>query len=94
MVRHASALKAARQAEKRNLKNRQSRANLRTVVKKVRTTLTTKAKKEDMKKTLPALLNEAQRALMKAASSGLIKKGNASRQIARLSSAIHKAINA
>ncbi len=94
MERHASALKAARQAKKRNLKNRQSRANLRTVVKKVRATLTTKAKKEEMKKTLPTLLNEAQRALMKASSRGLIKKGNASRQIARLSAAIHKALSA
>lgn len=94
MERHASALKAARQAVKRNKRNTSTRANLRTAVKKVRTTLTSKAKKEELKKTLPALLNEAQRALMKAASRGLIKKGNASRQVARLSAAIHKTLNA
>jgi len=94
MERHANALKAARQAKRRNERNRQARAGLRTVVKKVRTTLLSKAKKEDLKKQLPVLLNEAQRALMKAASKGLIKTGNASRQIARLSSAVHKALNA
>jgi len=94
MERHANALKAARQAKRRNERNRNQRAGLRTVVKKVRATIESKAKKEDMKKTLPSLLNEAQRALMKASSKGLIKAGNASRQIARLSSAVHKALNA
>ena len=94
MERHANALKAARQSKKRNERNRKSRAGLRTVVKKVRATLDSKAKKEDLKKVLPALLNEAQRALMKASSRGLIKKGNASRHVARLSKAIHKALNA
>ena len=94
MERHASALKAARQAVKRNERNTSTRANLRTAVKKVRTTLTSKDKKEELKKTLPELLNQAQRLLMKAASRGLIKKGNASRQVARLSAAIHKTLNA
>ncbi len=93
MERHANALKAARQAKKRNERNRNQRAGLRTVVKKVRSTITAKGKPEELKKTLPSLLNEAQRALMKAASKGLIKTGNASRQIARLSSAVHKAMN-
>ncbi len=94
MERHANALKAARQAKRRNERNRNQRAGLRTVVKKVRATIETKAKKEELKKTLPSLLNDAQRQLMKAASRGLIKAGNASRQIARLSKAAHKALNA
>ena len=92
MERHASALKAARQSEKRNLKNRQARAGLRTEMKKLRASIESKGKITELKKTLPALLNEVQRSLMKASSKGLIKKGHATRQVSRLSSAVHKAL--
>lgn len=92
MARHASALKAARQAVKRNERNRQARATVKTALKKLRTAIT--AKEGNKKETLPKMLSEVQRVLMKAASKNLIKRENASRQIARLSTAIHKAISA
>ena len=93
MARHASALKAARQAVKRNEKNRQARAKVKTVLKNFRTALTAKrADKDEAKKTLFPLLNELQRTLMKAANKKLLRPEAASRQISRLSAAVYKAI--
>jgi small subunit ribosomal protein S20 len=91
MARHKSAVKAARQANKRAERNSQARASYRTTIKKLRTALQAKDLKKDVaKKTLPPLLNEVQRVLMKAASKNLIKRETASRQIARLSAAVHR----
>ena len=87
MERHASALKAARQAKKRNERNRAGRATFRSMIKRVRDEAAKKyASKEEAKKVLKPLLDEAQKVLMKAASKNLIKKKTASRYISRLSS--------
>ena len=67
MARHASALKAARQALKHREANRQTRGKVKSVVKQLRDALT-----------------------QKAASKNVIKKETASRQIARLSAAVHR----
>ncbi len=86
MERHASALKAARQSEKRKERNRAGRATFRSLMKKVREEAVKKyASKEEAKKVMAPLLSEVQRVLMKAASKNLIKKKTASRYISRLS---------
>ncbi len=90
MERHASALKAARQAIKHRERNRQMRSQFKTLVKSLRTALEEKSKAE-AKKNLPPLLNQVQRVLMKAASKNLIKKKTASRYISRLSAAVSRA---
>lgn len=93
MATHKSAEKAARQATKRAARNSQARANFRTEVKKLRAALEGKGmKKEERVKALPLLLNNVQRVLCKAASKNLIKRETASRRIARLSMAVHKAL--
>jgi len=90
MERHKSALKAARQAVKRTVRNTAALSKVKTTVKKLRTAMANKAEQ----KNLPALLNEAQRTLTKAASKKLMKKETAARQIGRLSTAVHRALNA
>jgi len=92
MARHKSAVKAARQALKRTARNSQARASYRTLIKKLRAVIETKDLKKDVAvKTLPPMLNEIQRVLTKAASKNLIKRETASRQISRLSAAVHRA---
>ncbi|MSP18865.1 MAG: 30S ribosomal protein S20 [Bdellovibrionales bacterium] len=93
MAKHASAVKAARQAVTRNKRNSQARGHFRTIVKNLRAAMKEKIGK-DAEKTLQPLLNEAQKILMKAASKNLIKKKTASRYISRLSQAVHKATHA
>ncbi len=87
--RHASALKAARQSDKRREHNRSQLSNMRTTVKKFREALEAKGSKN--LEVLTGLLNQTQAVLMKAASKGLIKKNNASRHIGRLSKQMAKA---
>jgi small subunit ribosomal protein S20 len=92
MARHASALKAARQALKHREANRQTRAKCKLIVKKLRTALTEKVtSREAAQKKLQPLLNEVQRTLKKAASKNVMKMETASRHIARLSAAVHRA---
>ncbi|MFM8315917.1 MAG: 30S ribosomal protein S20 [Deltaproteobacteria bacterium] len=93
MATHASAVKAARQANARNKKNSEARARFRTIVKNLRTAMKSNLGKE-AEKTLQPLLNEAQKVLMKAANKNLIKKKTASRYVARLSQAVHKVTHA
>lgn len=88
MATHASAAKAARQAEKRRARNQSGRAKVKTYVKNVRKAATEKKGKD----VLIPLLNEAQRVLMKAANKNLIRKGTASRQVARLSQVVNRAL--
>lgn len=91
--RHKSAVKAARQAVKRNARNTQAHARVKTIVKKLKTALATPVKDKDAaKKSLAPLLNDVQKTLMKAASKNLIKRETASRTVSRLSSAVHKAL--
>ena len=88
-VRHQSALKAARQSTKRRDHNRSQLSNMRTTVKKFREAIEKKGTQN--LEVLSGLFSDTQRILMKAASKGLIKKGNASRHIARLSKRMQKA---
>lgn len=95
MATHASADKAARQALRRREINQARLSELRTQVKKLRSAiLSGTGKKEESKTTLLALLGQTQQRLMKAANHKVIEKGTASRQIARLSAAVHRALTA
>ena len=92
MARHASAVKAARQAMKRRIHNQQKISGLKTAVRKLRTAATTKyADKDAAKKVLYPMLSDTQRVLMQAVSKNLIKRGKASRTISRLSKQVHAA---
>jgi small subunit ribosomal protein S20 len=77
--KNLSAMKRARQAIKRNLRNRTVRSTVKTIIKKVETEIAS-GNKEDAGK---ALL-EAVKALNKAASKGVIHRNTASRNISRL----------
>ncbi len=93
MANHASAVKAARQSLKHRDHNLAVRSRFKTAVKKLRTAVTAKYDSKDVaKKSLEPLLNEVQQLLMKAASKKIIKKETASRQVSRLSTAVHKAL--
>ena len=77
--KNLSAIKRARQAEKRRLRNKTVRTAIRTAAKKVETLVAAKEKEEARK----ALL-EAAEIISKAASKGVIHKNTASRKISRL----------
>lgn len=95
MATHASAEKAARQAKRRQLRNTQTLSHCKTVVKKLRSALTTKFKtKEEATKELHSLLNNTQKILRKAASKRVMRPETVSRQIGRLSAAVHKTLSA
>lgn len=95
MATHASAEKATRQALRRGARNLSVRSHCKTVVGKLRAALVAKAEnKEEAKKRLDSLFNDAQRVLRKAASKKVIKIQTASRQISRLSLAIHRYMTA
>lgn len=78
MANHKSAKKRARQNTKRQERNRAQRSALRTVLKTLSDEAT--ATGEELK----TKLRQAEKALRKAASSGLIPKQRASRKISRL----------
>lgn len=77
--KNLSAIKRARQAVKRNLRNRGVLSSVRTVMKKAETAIAS-GNKEDAGK---ALL-QVEKALNRAASKGVIRKNTASRNISRL----------
>lgn len=78
-VRHHSAIKAARQAEKRRERNRTSVNAVRSQIKRVLTAVS--AKKADEAKTA---LREAVASLSKAVSKGIMKRNTVSRRVSRL----------
>lgn len=93
MARHKSAVKAARQSLKRRAHNTTLRSRYKTVVKNLRTEIANAASgKGGGKEKLMGALNDVQSVLMKAANRNLIKARGASRRIARLSAAVHKAL--
>jgi small subunit ribosomal protein S20 len=93
MVKHKSALKAARQATRRTQRNRQTRSRYRTFLKNLREGLgQIGADKESARKLIIPMLDNLQSVVMKAASKNLIKKRTASRYISRLSARIHQAL--
>ena len=79
MANHKSAIKRARQNEKRRIRNRAGRSTLRTALKSFEATVEENpgASAEQLKATMSALA--------KAAKKGLIPTQRASRKIARLS---------
>lgn len=87
MARHASAVKAARQALKHRESNRQVRSKCKNIVKDLRTALEAKGKKEDLKK----LLNDVQKTLMTAAGKNVLSRKTVSRYVSRLSGHVAKA---
>ena len=94
MATHASAEKAARQSVKRAARNQQVRSQFKTAVKKFRAAVAAKYDSKDAaKKVLAPLLDSVQRVLTKAASKNVIRRETASRQVSRLSTAMHKATN-
>lgn len=78
-VRHQSAIKAARQAEKRRDRNRAALNMVKSQIKRVLTAV--EAKKPDEAK---AALRDATSTLAKAVTKGLMKRNTASRRISRL----------
>ena len=83
MATHESAIKRAKQNEKRRLRNRHAVATCRTLVKKVRQALDSKDPAA-----ADAAFADAAKALGAAASKGILHKNNASRRIGRLASAV------
>jgi small subunit ribosomal protein S20 len=82
--KNQSAMKRARQAVKRTLRNRSILSLVRTVLKKVETAISSGNKEEAGK----ALLDAA-KVLNKAASKGVIHKNTASRNISRLTKKVN-----
>ena len=84
-VVHKNVLKAARQSEKRRLRNRSIQSGVKNIVKKLQTAMEKKQTEE-----AAGALREAARALAKAASKGVIHRNNASRHISRLTAQVRK----
>lgn len=83
MANHASALKRARQNEKRNARNKAYRTRVRSVVKQVRLAIA-----DGNAEAAEAALKVAVPIIDKAAGKGVYHKKNASRQVSRLSSQV------
>ena len=86
MAQHRSAEKRARQALVRRARNRAVRSHVRGSTRAVRAALESGD--------LPGAetrLREAEKVIRKAASKGIVKKATASRTVARLARAVHKA---
>ena len=83
MANHASAVKRARQNEKRRARNQAQKSSVRTLVKKVRVALSAKDPKA-----AEASLPGAVKALAQGVTKGLFHKNNAARRISRLVSQV------
>ncbi|MBF0210130.1 MAG: 30S ribosomal protein S20 [Desulfamplus sp.] len=84
MANHKSAIKRAKQNEKRRLRNRAARSAMRTEIKKVYS-----AKDEGAQNTSD-VLRSAQSIIAKAAKKGLIHKNTAARKTSRLAKYVNK----
>ena len=80
MANHPSALKRARQNEKRRLRNASTRTRIRNLMKKVRVSLENSSLND-----AETALREAIPRIQKAASKGVIHKNTSQRYISRLS---------
>ena len=85
MANHKSAIKRARQNDKRNARNSGLRSKAKTEAKKGIDGIKAAANRADALKALTA----AERALQKAVSKGVMPKERASRKVARLASALN-----
>lgn len=86
MANHFSALKRARQTEKRTAANRASKSRLRTTLRRLRTALTAGKSDEAAK-----AFNETVSVLDKSVQKGVLHKNTASRYKSRLSARLGKA---
>ena len=86
MANHKSALKRARQNDKRRERNNNLRSKAKTFVKKALEMVTSATTREAAVKAL----QEGERALQKAVSKGVLPKERASRKAARLAQAVNK----
>ena len=82
--RNLSALKKARQAEKRKLRNKGAKSDIKTVIKKVEEAIASGNKEEAGK-----ALIEAIKTINSAASKGIIHKNHAARKISRLTKKVN-----
>jgi len=85
VANHQSAIKRARQNEKRRLRNRSLRSAYRTEIKKFMA-LISENKIEEAQKSLPGI----HKAIDKAHTKGIIKKENASRKKSRMTILLNK----
>ncbi|MBU2552100.1 MAG: 30S ribosomal protein S20 [Proteobacteria bacterium] len=84
MANHKSAIKRARQNEKRRMRNKTCKTRVKNVTKLTRTALT------ESPEAAQSALQEAMRTIDKAASQGTLHRRTASRKIARLSRQVFK----
>ncbi len=87
--RHKSAIKAARQSEKRRQRNRVTMSSVKGVVKKV-----LDAVEQKNAEAAQAALRDATSALGKAVTKGVVKRNTASRRISRLSHRVNSIASA
>ena len=80
MANHKSAIKRARQNEKRRLRNKSVKTRVKNIVKSVPLAVNEKSKEEALQE-----LNNAKSIIDKAAKKGVIHKNTAARKISRLS---------
>ena len=85
MANHKSAIKRARQNEKRRMRNRSIKSALRTELKKF-STLIEEGKQEEAQTSLPAL----QKAIDMACTKGVLTKNTASRKKSRVTVMLNK----
>ena len=84
MANTKSAIKTIRKNTRETLINKSRKSRFRTAIKKMNTLIEKKNKKDDLSY-LPKLNSE----LMKIAKTGIIKKGNATRNLSRLTKKIN-----
>ena len=84
MASHKSAIKRAKQSEKRQLRNTATGTSVKTAIKKVLSAVTAKDK-EGSKEVLAATIPQ----ISKAAAKGILHKRNASRKISRLTKKVN-----
>ena len=84
-VVHKNVFKAARQSEKRRLRNRSVQSGVKNLIKKLQGAVEAKNTDE-----AASTLRDATRSLSKAASKGIIHKKTASRRISRLTAQVRK----
>ncbi len=88
MAQHKSAVKRIRRNNRANVRNSQYMAAVRTAVKKFRAAAASALEGKLGKDSVRPLFVEAQSALAKAATKGIIHTNNASRKIGRLAAAL------
>ncbi len=82
--KNLSAMKRARQAEKKNLRNRVERSKIKNVMKSVESAL-----KDENKDTAKESLLAAVKTITSAQSKGIIHKNNAARKISKLTKKVN-----